>query len=103
MLEVDTQAPLARTPIVLVEATAAPAQPTEQDIWAGTEKEKEAPAIPPLDQLVGESGMIMAKQEKKAPAPPPAPEAPGRAWIASTEKVVWNWPALEDRLVEDFE
>jgi chromosomal replication initiation ATPase DnaA len=103
VLEVDTQAPLERNPVVLVDAAAAPAQPTEQDIWAGTGKEKEAPAVAPLDQLVGESGMIMAKQEKKAPAPPPAPEAPGRSWIASGEKVVWNWPALEDRLVEDFE
>jgi chromosomal replication initiator protein len=105
VLEVDTQAPLLGTPIVLVDpSTEAPAQPTEQDIWAGTEKEKkESSAIPPLDQLVGQSGMIVAKEEKKAPAPPPAPEAPGRSWIASGEKVVWNWPALEDRLVEDFE
>jgi chromosomal replication initiator protein len=104
VLEVDTQAPLVGSPIVLVDAgTEAPVQPTEHDIWAGTEKEKkDAPAIPPLDQLVGQSGMIVAK-EVKAPAPPPAPEAAGRSWIASGEKVVWNWPALEDRLVEDFE
>jgi hypothetical protein len=32
-----------------------------------------------------------------------APGADPRVWIPSHEKVVWNWPVLEDRLVEDFE
>ena len=26
-----------------------------------------------------------------------------RVWIPSPEKVVWNWPVLEERLVEDLE
>ena len=29
-------------------------------------------------------------------------EAP-LVWAPSQEKVVWNWPVIEDRLVEDYE
>jgi chromosomal replication initiation ATPase DnaA len=104
VLEVETELASGPSPIVLVEPGGEAAlERTDLDIWAGTLKDKKAeapaaPVIPPLDQLVGDSGMVIAKQE-----PRPAPQEPGRGWMASGEKVVWNWPVLEDRLVEDFE
>jgi chromosomal replication initiator protein len=101
VLEIDVQLPAGPAPVVLVEPGAvAEPMPTEEDIWAGTGKEKKSDTavIPPLDQLVGDSGMVVPRQEPRA-----TPQEPGRGWMASGEKVVWNWPALEDRLVEDFE
>ena len=103
VLELEVKAPAGPPAIVLVEpGREAPPRATEQDIWAGTIKDKKPepppPVIPPLDELVGDSGMFLTKEKQR-----PAPQEPGRGWMASGEKVVWNWPALEDRLVEDFE
>jgi chromosomal replication initiation ATPase DnaA len=100
VIEIDGEVPLGPA-IVLVEpgAQLAPA-PTEDDIWAGTQEKAEVVlVIPPLEQLVGDSGLVMPKED---PWRIMEPEA-GRSWMASGEKVVWNWPTLDDRLIEDFE
>ena len=33
----------------------------------------------------------------------PVSEPVARGWVPSGEKVVWHWPVLADRLVEDYE
>ena len=116
--------------VLVAPGQAAPAKPNDQDIWAGTQAAASpgaAPArvpqaksggatsgpgiIPPLEELIGHDGLIVAKQAsaaaastRAAPAAVAAPaDAAGRGWVPSGEKVVWNWPVLEDRLVEDFD
>lgn len=114
VLEIEAQLPAGPPPIALVEpGPAAPPKASDQDIWAGILKTPDAKAesgtaagvvIPPLEELIGErGGMFMAKEQRAAAAPVVPAETAGRGWTASAEKVVWNWPVLEDRLVEDFE
>jgi hypothetical protein len=116
VLEVDTKGvPVSLGTITLVPPRgAAPARPSAEDIWAGTAKgaaaesavsaaalptASPAPKIPPLDDLKGERGGLVLQKEEPARATAADPGV----WIPSHEKVVWNWPVLEDRLVEDFE
>jgi hypothetical protein len=112
VLEVEVKGvPAAASTITLLEpGKAAPAAPTSQDIWAGTAKagaqaEAARPVaaagtvIPPFEDLIGERGGLMLAKEDGGPSPDPT----GRVWTPSPEKVVWNWPVLEDRLVEDYE
>ena len=109
--------------IVLVEVgQEAVPQPSEEDIWAGTAggatepKEQPIPAdggiIPPLEELIGERGGFLTDMEEPAPAAATVAEEDAsevvsepvaRGWVPSAEKVVWDWPVLEDRLVEDYE
>ena len=109
--------------IVLVEVgQEAVPQPSEEDIWAGTAGGATVPEelpipedggiIPPLEELIGERGGLLTDLEEPARAPSTAAEehAPeavsepvARGWSPSAEKVVWDWPVLEDRLVEDYE
>ena len=109
--------------IVLVEVgQEATPQPSDEDIWAGTagastEPEGQASpedngVIPPLETLIGERGGLLTDLEEPAldtsavveePAPEPVSEPGARGWEPSAEKVVWDWPILEDRLVEDYE
>ena len=109
--------PAAAGAIVLVEPGAEPPPaPSPEDIWAGTGKGAAAASdqsptlIPPLEELIGEErgGLLIAREEGgRASAPAQAAaavsESPARGWFPSGEKVVWNWPVLEDRLVEDYE
>jgi hypothetical protein len=112
VLEVEVKSvPAAAATITLLEPGQATPAASSQDIWAGTAKPGAAassgarpaasgqPAIPPLEELVGERGGLMLAKEDGGPSPDPT----GRVWIPSHEKVVWNWPVLEDRLVEDYE
>ena len=68
------------------------------------------PAPGGADRRAG--GGLLTDLEEPARAAAPAaeehvPEAVSepvaRGWVPSAEKVVWDWPVLEDRLVEDFE
>ena len=109
--------------IVLVEVgEEATPQPSDEDIWAGTAGASSEPegqasledegVIPPLETMIGERGGLLTDLEEPAldtsavveePAPEPASEPGARGWEPSAEKVVWDWPILEDRLVEDYE
>jgi hypothetical protein len=117
VLEVDVKGlPAAAGAITLVEpGKAAPAAPGAEDIWAGTPSGSPAdaaraaggqtraapagPAIPPIEELRGERGGMVLNKEQAVGAHADA----ARAWTPSHEKVVWNWPVLDDRLVEDYE
>ena len=117
VLEVDVKkVPAAAGRITLVEpGDELPPEPSHEDIWAGTAKpqaaaEAQTPAtaalvIPPLEDLIGErGGMVLPKEEKRAgPHAQRGEGEPVRGWVPSPEKVVWNWPVLDDRLVEDYE
>ena len=86
----------------------------------------DGPVIPPLDEIVltdGRGGLFVSDEAPAAPEPTPAaavPETPVEAapasttatpaapapasegpWRPSREKVIWVWPAFEERLVED--
>lgn len=106
VLEVEGGQVGAAPAIVLIEpAREASTPPGEEDIWArltmapgekaNASASQVAPVIPPLEQLIGQTGMIVSREEPQAEAP--------RVWTASGEEVVWNWPNLDERLVEDFE
>ncbi len=105
----------------------------DDDIWAGTRptsvpaapaapaeaappaESAPAPFIPPLDELIGEErgGLFIERDEVasegEASGSPAvgtaeeAPPAPRKGWFPTGEKVVWSWPILDDRLVEDFD
>ena len=66
--------------------------------------------IPPLDELdmaEGRGGLFPAEGAgtgAKAIVEPTAPAAsPTGGWFPSREKVVWHWPDMEERLVEELE
>ena len=117
VLEVEAKVPAGAPAIVLVEPGKEPPKATDADIWAGTAKGPAAaeskPAqpvagqmIPELEDLKGErGGLFMGGGEQAAPkaAPVQVAEPVPRGWVPSHEKVVWNWPVLEDRLMEDYE
>ena len=133
VLEVEAKAvPKGAGTVVLVEPGQAAPAPTDDDIWAGTPGGAAIPAvkptpapeprpqaiIPPLADLIGErGGLLMGKETPGAAKPRPSslpgqaapasmaapPETTSRGWVPSGEKVVWNWPVIEDRLVEEFE
>ena len=58
-----------------------------------------APGILALLDSVRERGGLVLEREDGGRAAESAP----RVWAPSPEKVVWNWPVLEDRMVEDYE
>jgi hypothetical protein len=110
VLEVEMKGvPAAASAITMLEpGQAAPAEPSPGDIWAGTAKAPaEAarpatpvkPAPPPAAEPVRERPGVKLTKEGSGASPDPT----GRVWAPSPEKVVWNWPVLEDRLVEDYE
>jgi hypothetical protein len=88
---------------------------TTEDIWAGTgtnaaatdapaaSKVPTVPVIPPPQDRVGERGGLVPDEKDGSNGTKESADADVRGWVPTPEKVVWNWPVLEDRLVEDFE
>ena len=127
VLEVEVEnVPKSASAIVLVESgQEAEPSPSEEDIWAGTgggvsapeaapipEAPQSAPpsVIPPLEEVIGErGGLLMEETDRGEPSvgtadvAAPVSEPVARGWVPSGEKVVWHWPVLADRLVEDYE
>jgi len=78
------------------------------------ESDDEAPASPPDSAPAADSAPTSSVDPSPAPAelqsspvtpatPAAAePEEPG-SWMPSREKVIWVWPSLDDRLVEELE
>ncbi|RMH14983.1 MAG: hypothetical protein D6701_10590 [Gemmatimonadetes bacterium] len=92
----------------------------DEDPWRSFERPKVADAvIPPLEELQqGERGglflegvdpetgeAVAAPEGGTSPAAAAAQATPTgqRAWRPSRERVVWDWPSIEDRIVEDEE
>ncbi len=81
----------------------------DEDLWSGFIRPKVgAVVVPPLDELeVGDrAGMIIMEPEVVAAEveevePDATPTAdPGSPWSPSRENVVWDWPVIEDRIVD---
>ncbi|HEX9885096.1 MAG TPA: DnaA/Hda family protein [Longimicrobiales bacterium] len=86
--------------LTLLDATVVGAPPATQG----------GPVIPPLDELdmaEGRGGLFMqaegASGGKGIKEPTPSAASPPGGWFPSGEKVVWHWPRLEDRIVEELE
>ncbi len=119
MLEVEVKGmPAALGTIELLEPGAEPAAaPTPEDIWAGTAEASVSsqarpapptagPVVAPSEEIVDEEhgGLALATEEGDGGRAGAAAAEPAvRGWMASPEKVVWNWPVLEDRLAEDYD
>ena len=87
----------------------------DDDLWGGFMRPKVADTVlPPVEEVEAGDGVGPAVDE---PAPAPAEElaqqtetaeaadaaeaaAPGSAWRPSKENVVWDWQAVEERIVE---
>jgi hypothetical protein len=81
----------------------------DENLWAGFIRPKVGTGVvPSLDEFeVGDrAGMIiMEPEEAQAEPQEAAPETttaadPGSPWHPSRENVVWDWPFIEDRIVE---
>ena len=81
----------------------------DEDLWSGFIRPKTgAGVVPPLDEIeVGDRGGMILMEPEVAAAEPEVvtPEAvptvdPGSPWRPSRENVVWDWPVIEDRIVQ---
>ena len=77
----------------------------DDDLWAGFMRPKVADTVlPPLEEFeTGDRAGLMVMgvvPEQEAPAPAES-EASVSKWRPSKENVVWDWPVIEDRIVEE--
>jgi hypothetical protein len=94
----------------------------DEDLWGGFMRPKVASTIiPPIEEFqTGERGGLMPSLDDSAPEPAPAeepaitaeavevaeagePAEQPSAWMPSKENVVWDWQAVEERIVEMME
>jgi len=87
----------------------------DDDLWSGFDRPKvDGAVIPPLEEIqVGDrAGLYEGEQQegweagKQPEAPQPQPVAPApssQPWRPPPDAVVWIWPEIEDRIVEEVE
>ena len=81
----------------------------DEDLWSGFIRPKTSSAIvPPLDELdVGDHGGMIFMDDEEPAAEPQEEQIsasvetdPGAPWRPSRENVVWDWPVIDDLIVE---
>ena len=81
----------------------------DEDLWSGFIRPKAGAAlVPPLEELdVGDRGGLIFMEPEEGTVEPQEGAAtaaavadPGAPWSPSRENVVWDWPIIEDRIVE---
>jgi hypothetical protein len=84
--------------VLEVSATSVPAGADDLTLH---ERASDGPGSPWAEEPAEVGGGAAPPAEKAPAAATATQEAAGAAWAPSAENVVWSWPRLDDRVIED--